>query len=352
MKVLNKNFEFWRIRVPLWQIHATTLTTEDDMSKRAVAEQVVDKAQLFGAAETFSAITGLFFPTFSNVASQGLNDETCLSCGVWKREGVKEVKMEHLLLPSLKQSRCGETTAGRGPSPILWLQVKERRGQWIWDRQTDPGAKAGRGVGCPKPSGSEPFWRTYYNSSTKPYTGGASWPLSSGVSHPVSGSQRRSSGICTSCQYLEPPSTYLWSSQLVRFWLDVESFRCSASMVITSSWAPPRVSRERLDRCKVLLELLSFRNLLPRESHPILLGCELPEHWTIKRATAILISLFSLGGKHILQCIESLTSLQGARITWIRVQLWWRWGGSVSGATWQDSLQLLLNGQLWLWSRH
>ena len=28
------------------------------MSKRAVAEQVVDKAQLFGAAETFSAITG------------------------------------------------------------------------------------------------------------------------------------------------------------------------------------------------------------------------------------------------------------------------------------------------------
>ena len=67
---------------------------------------------------------------------------------------------------------------------------------------------------------------------------------------------------------------------------------------------------------------------------------------------AILISLFSLGGKHILQCIESLTSLQGARITRIRVQLWWRRGGSVSGATWQDSLQLLLNGQLWLWSRH
>ena len=36
------------------------------MSKRAVAEQVVDKAQLFGAAETFSAITGR--PS-SNVAS-------------------------------------------------------------------------------------------------------------------------------------------------------------------------------------------------------------------------------------------------------------------------------------------
>ena len=52
------------------------------MSKRAVAEQVVDKAQLFGAAETFSAITGLFFPSSSNVASLGLNDETCLSCGV------------------------------------------------------------------------------------------------------------------------------------------------------------------------------------------------------------------------------------------------------------------------------
>ena len=50
---------------------------------------------------------------------------------------------------------------------------------------------------------------------------------------------------------LEPPSTSLWFSQLVRFWLDVESFRCSASMVITSSWAPPRVSRERLDRWKV-----------------------------------------------------------------------------------------------------
>jgi len=45
-------------------------------------------------------------------------------------------------------------------------------------------------------------------------------------------------------QYLEARD----AAQLVRFWLDVESFRCSASMVITSSWAPPRVSRERLDR--------------------------------------------------------------------------------------------------------
>ena len=78
--------------------------------------------------------------------------------------------------------------------------------------------------------------------------------------------------------YLESPSTSLWSSQLVRFWLDVESFRCSASMVITSSWAPPRVSRERLDRCKVLVKLLSFRNHLHRESQPILLGWELPKH--------------------------------------------------------------------------
>jgi len=45
-------------------------------------------------------------------------------------------------------------------------------------------------------------------------------------------------------QYLEARD----AAQLVRFWLDVESFRCSASMVITSSWAPPQVSRERLDR--------------------------------------------------------------------------------------------------------
>ena len=102
--------------------------------------------------------------------------------------------------------------------------------------------------------------------------------------------------------YLEPPSTSLWSSQLVRFWLDVESFRCSASMVITSSWAPPRVSRERLDRFKVNKFCWNFCHcvicFLVRASQ---------SYWAVSYLSvelqngtrAIPIALFSLGGKHI-----------------------------------------------------
>ena len=84
--------------------------------------------------------------------------------------------MEHLHLHSLKQRRCGETKAERGPSPTSWLQTKEMRGQWTWDRQTDLGAKAGRGAGYLKPSGSESVWigDRNYLSYTKPYIGGAS----------------------------------------------------------------------------------------------------------------------------------------------------------------------------------
>jgi len=43
-------------------------------------------------------------------------------------------------------------------------------------------------------------------------------------------------------QYLEARDAV----QLVKFWLDVESFRSSASTVITTSFVPPKVSRERL----------------------------------------------------------------------------------------------------------
>lgn len=44
-------------------------------------------------------------------------------------------------------------------------------------------------------------------------------------------------------QYLEARDAV----QLVKFWLDVEGFRASASTVITSSYVPPQVSRERLE---------------------------------------------------------------------------------------------------------
>jgi len=44
-------------------------------------------------------------------------------------------------------------------------------------------------------------------------------------------------------QYLEARDAV----QLVKFWLDVESFRASASTIITSNYVPPQVSRERLE---------------------------------------------------------------------------------------------------------
>ena len=79
--------------------------------------------------------------------------------------------MELLLLPSLKQNGCGGTIAGRVPSLTLWLATKEKRVQWTWDRQMGPGAKAGRGAGSQKPSGSESVWRKYRLNN--PFTGGA-----------------------------------------------------------------------------------------------------------------------------------------------------------------------------------
>lgn len=51
-------------------------------------------------------------------------------------------------------------------------------------------------------------------------------------------------------QYLEARD----AAQLVRFWLDVESFRSSASAVITSSYVPPCLDRQRLDEVAELPE--------------------------------------------------------------------------------------------------
>ena len=157
MKVLSKNFEFWRIfdMCQLWQIHVPTLTTEDDMSKRAVAEQVVDKAQLFGAAETFSAITGR--PSLQCCLFQGLDDETCRSCDVWKRGGSRQVRTWRLLLPSLSLNPLGETRVERGHSQISSRnrKMREQRVPWTWVKLTAFGVRASRGVDFQRRSGWE-----------------------------------------------------------------------------------------------------------------------------------------------------------------------------------------------------
>ena len=125
------------------------------MSKRAVAEQVVDKAQLFGAAETFSAITGR--PSLQCCLVQGPNDETCRSCDVWKRGGSRQVRMWHLLPPSLSPSLLGRTRVERGRLQILSRnrKMRERRVPWTWARLTARGVRASRGVDFQRRSGWE-----------------------------------------------------------------------------------------------------------------------------------------------------------------------------------------------------
>ena len=163
-----------RTSVFLIVIFLKTLTKEDDMSKRAVAEQVVDKAQLFGAAETFSAITGR--PSLQCCLFQGLDDETCRSCDVWKRGGSRQVRTWRLLLPSLSPSLLGTTRVERGRSQILShnRKMREQRVPWTWARwfelcqlcelcqhhhtwarQTARGVRASRGVDFQRRSGWE-----------------------------------------------------------------------------------------------------------------------------------------------------------------------------------------------------
>jgi len=60
-------------------------------------------------------------------------------------------------------------------------------------------------------------------------------------------------------QYLEARDAV----QLVKFWLDVESFRSSASAVITTSFVPPKVSRERLE---IVPEFPDVESRLPDSS--------------------------------------------------------------------------------------
>ena len=60
-------------------------------------------------------------------------------------------------------------------------------------------------------------------------------------------------------QYLEARDAV----QLVKFWLDVESFRSSASTVITTSLIPPKVSRERL---QIVPEFPDVESRLPESS--------------------------------------------------------------------------------------
>eukprot|EP00090_Calanus_glacialis_P002506 TRINITY_DN11880_c0_g1_i1.p1 TRINITY_DN11880_c0_g1~~TRINITY_DN11880_c0_g1_i1.p1 ORF type:complete len:656 (-),score=205.40 TRINITY_DN11880_c0_g1_i1:231-2198(-) len=60
-------------------------------------------------------------------------------------------------------------------------------------------------------------------------------------------------------QYLEARDAV----QLVKFWLDVESFRSSASTVITTSFIPPKVSRERL---QIVPEFPDVESRLPEGS--------------------------------------------------------------------------------------
>eukprot|EP00092_Neocalanus_flemingeri_P027098 GFUD01029385.1.p1 GENE.GFUD01029385.1~~GFUD01029385.1.p1 ORF type:complete len:656 (+),score=193.67 GFUD01029385.1:322-2289(+) len=60
-------------------------------------------------------------------------------------------------------------------------------------------------------------------------------------------------------QYLEARDAV----QLVKFWLDVESFRSSASAVISTSYVPPKVSRERL---QIVPEFPDVESRLPENS--------------------------------------------------------------------------------------